>query len=186
MEEITMKKLISLVCIVALLCSVAFSALASASPAETNPQGTLTNAEDEWNETVVELFSSLGQSDANLVEVFEKIADIKDENGNLVNENITVEGTTLKVTKEDNTTLEIDLEKVDFASGFSVAPEAGEEVLQYNSLKGVSPKDFVILLINPVTGQIAVIELNEENVDENGVVTVNFPFPGIYTLVNIA
>ena len=91
--------------------------------------------------------------------------------------------------------LGIDLSEADFASGFSSVmlddPNAlaGEDVkikitVIYKQLKDRNVEDFVILLIDPMDGRVAVIPLIADDFNpETCEVTFELPFFGIFALV---
>ncbi len=210
-----MKKLIALIGAVALICSMAFPALANGSINELKAEiVSLEIVVDNLSETVK---AELAKPDVQVVAtniaepdnswtsevVKDLVSDFNDPNTTLSMETVVEELKTLAVNEGNSKDLET-LKNADFASGFaevSLVKDGkksysvnGEDVptkqtLKYEQLKGLSAEQligFQIFLMNPETGKFVLITLNPENFDPlTGEITVDFPFLGTYALVQI-
>lgn len=177
-----MKKLIAILCAALMLVGMMVPAMADYSPAEVTitAEGegiTVTDAaaEDDWNATVAALFVRLTDAEAP--------ATVKD----IVSALILPEGATLEgdiLTIGDKT---IDLSKVDFVSKFydlKIADgDSAEVTLKIDALEGVENDklgDYKVLLIAPATAQMALLDLEAT---DDGAYKANFPFEGIFSVV---
>ncbi len=195
-----MKKLIALIGVITLICSMAFPALANGSIGpllpdiqETVPQTQNTSnslqdhfaADDtakhdaKWLQEVKELVEAVNNSDLSVSGLIEALLKLPVNAG--------------------NDALVAALANADFASPFAQNSlnydgEAfyslnGRDIpvkqtLVYEQLKGRNADEFQILLINPTTGQFVLIDLDPDAFNaETGEITVEFPFLGIYALI---
>lgn len=202
-----MKKLISLVCVVALLCSVTVSALANGSINGTQAQnvGTLMDhvkfqsdvtVNNRWNQIVKDLYAEFSNPDSqySLKALIERLMELDVNKADKE-----LKGDVLVIKNQDGEDVSIDLSKADFSSAFSQVcldydgsvfySFNGNEVavtltLVYEQLKGRQANEFSFLLIDPETGYFTFVELDPANFNaETGEITIEFPFMGIFALI---
>ena len=210
-----MKKLIALLGVITLICSMAFPALANGSIGPLQPTyiGGNTFADPgpmkdhlrfqsdassnaKWLPAVKEAFDEFnnGQSQFSPRALIERLMQLEVNNDKVIN------GDSLELKNEsgENTEL-LNLGTADFGSSFSennlnydgtvfytfngnVVPV--QETMVYEQLKGRTAGEFCILLINPETGYFTIIDLNPDAFNaETGEITVDFPFLGLYVLI---
>ncbi len=118
-----------------------------------------------------------------------------------LNDNITDEGVAT-IESKDGTAKTVDLAGYDFAGKFfDIMMKKGGVLMPFNGaavtnadvkvvfdvLKGAEAADlenYLILLVNPITGQVEFIELDADTFDSaNGSLKVKFPFMGTFTLI---
>jgi len=134
----------------------------------------------EESTTVAELVVALAELPANdKLTVKEGVLEIKDEEGNVVSELNVAEADFASVFSEvylsDGATVTYD----DDGKAISV-----ELSLTYEQLRGRSAEEFQILLINPETGEMTLIDLDPSSFNaETGEITIKFPFLGVFALI---
>lgn len=207
-----MKKLVAIVCVIVMMLTVAVSALANPSITELAAEITevKTNVELKEEEEIVIVLADPETYENAVVKEAVKKTNSKEESITVkdvavmlsaVNDDVTFEGI-LTLESEDGTTKTVDLEKYDFVANFAdLGISDGTEVsfddngevvsvtatVAFDALQGADPADlenYLIMLINPTTGEMKFIELDADSFDpETGSLTVSFPFLGAFTLI---
>jgi len=188
-----MKKLVALVCAVIMLCTLTASALANPSintltPVEVNGDGfeAISIIKEDWDETVKGVVGDVNSSDKALT-----LKDIIDALMKLeINADKDYKAAVLTMQNPNGEgTISVDCNAGDLASPFStVAPDAdGGPVdidLVYQQMKDRNANEFVLLVIDPLTGNFAFVEIPAEGFNaETGAFHVTLPFAGVIVLV---
>ena len=207
-----MKKLVAIVCVIVMMLTVAVSSLANPSITELAAEITEveTNVELEEEEEIAIVPADPETYENAVVKEAVKKTNSKEESITVkdvavmlsaVNDDVTSEGI-LTLESEDGTTKTVDLEEYDFVANFAdLGISNGTEVsfddngevvsvtatIAFDALQGADPADlenYLIMLINPTTGEMKFIELDADSFDpETGSLTVSFPFLGTFTLI---
>ena len=204
-----MKKLIALICAVAMMLTLAIPAMANPSIEEIETEveevtlETELSEESEGFEVVVQAATPEDFADEDAAEAVTKVND--------ANESVTVEeiAVALKDKNDGEVVLKtdkgnpVDPSEYSFVTKFSqVALSDGNEVkfddggnvvamrakVTLGALAGMQDtsalSDYLIMLIDPETGKIYYIELDEASFDpETGAITVDFPCLGAFALI---
>lgn len=193
-----MRKLVAVLCAVVLMLTMAVPAFANGSITEIATQEVEVTADTVLPigaAIVVEAADPTLYADEGTKTV---VSAVNDPDGALTVEEAvkTLDPTagTTAVTESGNT---VDLSEYDFATGFSdLALKEGSDVsftdvgtvkatLAIDALVGETDlSNYLIMLIDPATGEVVFIELDPENFDsETGVITAEFPFLGTFALI---
>ena len=154
-------------------------------------------SKDIWNPTVdgiVKKLNSLSEQ-TTLLQVVKMLLNLP------VNEDKTLVNNKTLIMNNDGNELKIDLGSADFASCFSNIfmfhdgeaaydlegqPVVVELQLVYEQLKNRGAGEFVLFLIQPVTGEFTFIPLNAGDFNpETGEILVKLPFLGVFALVEL-
>ena len=207
-----MKKLAAVLCAIALMLTMAVPAMANVSISDlsANVVEVITKTEIPSGASVQVLPADVNRYDNAAVK--EAVAKVNgEETVFTVEEVVTLladklpEGTTISgegvvtvAAEEGGKNTFIDLKEYDFITAFAdLVMVNGSEVtfgaievtvkLAIDVLKNVAPEDLVdylIILINPATGEVCFINLDPESFNpETGEITVEFPFLGTFALI---
>lgn len=199
-----MKKLIALIGAIALICSMAFPALANGSIDDLKPE--ILDAEillEDIDETLKSKITLVAEStatpDASWISEAKKLLEDFNDPDITVSVADMVEDLQKLPVNAGNPQDLTALADADFASPFAkVSLDIDgktayslngkdvpvQQTLVYEQLKDRNPADFQILLINPETGKMVFIELDASTFNPaTGEITVDFPFLGFYALV---
>ena len=204
-----MKKLIALICAVAMMLTLAIPAMANPSIEEIETEveevelETELSEESEGFEVVVASVNPEAYGDETVAEVVTRVNDADDT---ITVEEIAValkdknDGEVVLTTDKGNP---VDPSEYSFVTKFSeIAITDGSEVkfndagnvvavrakVTLGALAGMQDtsalSDYLIMLIDPDTGKIYYLELDEESFDpETGAITIDFPCLGAFSLI---